>query len=130
MELGDKIKKASKERKIPLYKIAIYIGVSEPTFHSYLNKNDMSAKQIEMIAKLLNKNASYFLSENKNSVNEEKVEYAKDKPNSYIDTLEELKEVNKENRELRAKIRDLETENNELRSQIASKNDNERNRKQ
>ncbi|MBH8567552.1 helix-turn-helix transcriptional regulator [Microvirga sp. STS02] len=65
--LEDKIKKKLSEQGMTIQRLATESGISEPTLHAILNRDDAKLSQLEKIAEALGVSLSYFLEEGSTS---------------------------------------------------------------
>jgi transcriptional regulator with XRE-family HTH domain len=65
--LEDKIKRKLSDQGMTIQRLATQSGISEPTLHAILNRDDAKLSQLEKIAEALGVSLSYFLEEPSNS---------------------------------------------------------------
>lgn len=61
--ISDTIRELAQKKKISLEKLAVTAGMTNPTLHSILNKNDAKISQLESIAAVLNVSPVIFFDE-------------------------------------------------------------------
>jgi len=114
MNLKNKIERLCKRAGMSFKALASEIPIAEQTLHRNMKRNSMETKYLERIAEIFNIKLTYFFEENDSSidiVNDKKIEYKKPLEEKYKSCLEELRELNAENRELHKRIRELESGN-------------------
>jgi lambda repressor-like predicted transcriptional regulator len=65
--LEDKIKRKLSDQGMTIQRLAQEAGISEPTLHAILNRDDAKLSQLEKIAEALGVSLSYFLEEGSTS---------------------------------------------------------------
>jgi transcriptional regulator with XRE-family HTH domain len=108
--IKEKIIKLCELKKITVKRLSIEIQVSEPTIYRWFKDDSLDLKYLRRIAEYFKQDLSYFFSKEDptylpvNVVQEKKVVYESNFKDKYIEALESLTRLQKENTELKEQL--------------------------